>query len=65
MDGSDLVITVAYCSDAVVGRSDVVEGRTINVTEPEWSGEIVGYKVAYWGMILSDRSITVDIRTCS
>ena len=43
MDGSDLVINVAYRSDAVVGRSDVMEGRTTNVTEPEWSGEVVEY----------------------
>ena len=37
-------------------------GHTTNVTEPEWSGEVVEYNVAYQGiMILSDRSIAVDI----
>ena len=35
MDGSDLVINVTYRSDAVAGRSDVVKGRTTNVTEYE------------------------------
>ena len=61
VDGSDLVINVAYRSDAVAGRSDIVEGRTTNVTRPEWSGEVVEYNVVYRGMILSDRSIAVDI----
>ena len=37
VDGSDLVINVVYRSNAVAGRSNVVEGRTPNVTEPEWS----------------------------
>ena len=60
MDGSDLVINVAYRSDAVTGRSDVVEGRTTNVTEPEWSGEVVEYNVIYRGMILNYRNIAVD-----
>ena len=61
VDGSELVINVAYRSDAVVGRSDVAEGRPTYVTEPEWSGEVVEYNVAYRGMILSDRSNVVDI----
>ena len=47
VDGSDLVINVAYRSDAVAGRSDVVEGRITNVTEPEWSAEVVEYNVVY------------------
>ena len=42
VDGSDLVINVAYRSDAVSGRSDVVEGRTTNVTEPEWFQDVAG-----------------------
>ena len=61
VDGSDLVINVAYRSDDVVGCSDVVEGRTTNVTEPEWSGEVMAYDVVYRGMTLSDRIIAVDI----
>ena len=52
---------MAYRSVAVAGRSDVVEGRTTNVAEPEWSGKVVEYNVAYRGMILRDRSIAVDI----
>ena len=31
VDGSDLIINVAYCSDAMAGRSDVVDGPTTNV----------------------------------
>ena len=45
----------------MVDRSNVVEGRTTDVTEPEWSGEVVEYNVEYRGMILSDRSIAVVI----
>ena len=61
MDRSDLVINVAYRCDAVTGRSDIVEGHTTNVTQPERSGEVVEYNVVYRGMILRDRSIAVDI----
>ena len=61
MDGSDLVTNVSYRSVAVTGRSDVVEGLRKNVTEPEWSGEVVEYNVVYRGMILSDCSIAMNI----
>ena len=49
VDGNDLVINVAYRSDAVTGRSDIVEGRTTNVTQPERSGEVVEYNIYYIG----------------
>ena len=55
VDGSDRAINVA-------GRSDDLEGRTVNVTEPEWLAYVVEYNVhvVYRGMILSDHSIAVD-----
>ena len=54
MDGSDRVSNVA-------GRNDAVAGRTSNVTELEWSREVVDYNVVNRGMILRERSIAVTL----
>ena len=45
----------------VAGRNDAVAGRVPNVTELEWSGEVVEYNVVNRGLILSERSIAVTL----
>ena len=44
----------------VAGRSNTVLGRTANVTELEWTEEIVECDVVHRDMILRERSITVN-----